>query len=341
MKETFLKLVENQYKQVKFNVSLNETIDWIKLNNQLQNVSLYTTKYNQVKVTDLFGEPETNGGPHMDQLVKTLSIVLNKFPDFQTTLLFYKYDQLEPCLYNYPIFSLSNIPSHDVYNPLVFGDYLNKIQNISEQSKLQSLFNAKKKIAYSRLGLSGIHSYLINFDNWINHYKIKFSLFSHMFPDKCDIKLFCNEEWLRKVHLGSIKEMIEKLPIFDNEVKDLYTMWKKQFDVQINIISEGNCSISNGRFLLSLYNDGHIIRIGPTLYISQLEMMVNSCTEYQLINAVANDVDTSFIKQIDQLIDNNHQLQQKNHIVNSYFSKENLTDIVHQSFVLYNQHIIL
>lgn len=344
MKKNLITEVEQQYNNVKFDMSLKDTVDYIKSKNIQTAISLYTVKNNQIYVTTVDGDKEIDLGPHGFQVQRSLSLILKKYKNFEIKFLFWKYDNLIPTIYNYPIFGVSNIPSEKVYNPLVFHDYLFEIPELISKSNIQPQFEQKKKVAYARTGLTGIYSHRMTNHNWkhdwMNHYKISFGLFSNKYPDKCDFKLFLPNESDADAYFGEMKDVIMKSPIFTPLYDQLYIhdLWKDQLNVQINLLFEGNSSISHGRLLQSLYNNGHIIRIGPVYNIGLIEMMINAC-DYKLFNAVCYNADNQFMDSINSLIDNSSKLKDRRKYVLYRFSQDYLVDVMYELYKLYSSRI--
>ena len=342
MKEKLLRNIEQHYDKIKFEMSINDTIDWLKFKNNDKFISLYTVKDGNILITTVDGNEEIDFGPHGFQLKRSLLTILEKYPNFEIKFLFWKYDNLIPDVYNYPIFCVANVPSESVYNPLGFYDYLKEIPQLIERAYIQIPFEHKKKIAYASTGLSGIYGHLLTKQNWINHYKIKFSLLSLLFPDKCDYKMFFPNESQAMTHFGEMKDAITNLSLFSQRYDqlDINELWNAQLNVQINLVSEGNSSISQGRLLQSLYNNGHIIRIGPIYNIGLIEMMINAC-DYKLFDAVCFDADSHFLKSVDSLIDYSFNLEERRKFVVNHFSHDYLIDVMYEIYKLYMERIKL
>ena len=341
MKEKLLIEIENQYHHVNFKVSLKDTIDWLKSKNLQDHICRYTIKNGDIIVTDLDGnhiDVGINGHPY--QLKLSLSIVLKKYPQLETQFLFWKYDNLIGDIVNFPIFVVSNVPNDGSFNPLCFHDCLFEVPMFIDKSFNQINFEDKKKVAYARIGLTGINKDVFNKDTWFNHYKMKFALFSNMFPDKCDFKLFFVHENARKGHLGDMQDFIDKLPIYGQTYDqiDIHELWNDQLKVQINLLNEGNSSVSHARYLMALYNNGHIIRIGPSHYKGLIDLMVESC-DYPLVNAVCDTPNTQFLNSIESLIDNNSNLKERRNFVMNHFSQDYLSTVIFEMIEIYNKFV--
>ncbi len=335
-----IKHISEEYTHVKFDLSLTETIDFIKQNKLENEILVFTVKQKTVRVTDVYDNDTTDFGPHGYSIAHlTLPLVLEKYPDIDTKFLFWKQDNLHPLVYNYPIFSVSNMPYDGVYNPQLFHDYLCAIPRMIEMSNAQSTFRDKRKTAYARSGVTGIFLDIINGIDWFDTYKFRFCLFSSIFNDVCDIKLFepSYDSYLGPKLTSEQKSLINKLPLFD-KMTSIEQMWESQLNVQINVLSEGNASMSHGRCLMSLYNNGHIIRIGPTKYMGIIDTMIKSC-DYNLINHVCPNADSTFYRSITSLIDHEIDFEERRKVVLSNFSHDAVIDMIYQMIGLYNQNV--
>jgi len=338
--------IENEFAHVKFDVSITDTIEMLNECDDAKNCLLCTIKDGLVSIKTPGQEIGYPVGPHGDGVRRALSQIARKYPNFETTLLFWKYDILHGTAQNYPIFSIYNSPTEGVYNPQMFFEKLDAINDLIELSKGQKSFHDKSNSAYCRYGLSGIHS--ITRENWFQHFKFKFSLFSTLCQDICDIKFFMTElspDYIEKYLNGHIPQeiqpFIQNLPIFDGGLgcsTSIQNIFSQQFNSKINLVCEGNSSLSHTRVLVSLYNDGHIIRIGPKKYIGILESMLDTCEDYPLI-ATCTDINEHFVDTIKQLRNTSDSINLRKEIVKRDFSQDAIVDTVYDQLMLYNQHV--
>ena len=89
---------------------------------------------------------------------------------------------------------------------------------------------------------------------------------------------------------------------------------------------------------MALYNNGHIIRIGPSQYKGLIDLMVESC-DYPLVNAVCDTPNTQFLNSIESLIDNNSNLKERRDFVMNHFSQDYLSTVIFEMIEIYNKFV--
>lgn len=328
MKTKFIELYNNLYNKINFDVSIEEIKDIANKNNFA--ITHFKIKNNQVRFVG-----EVKQDFLSNNVMMLLKLVVEKYSDLDIEFLFSPWDFPPKSFHNLPVFGISNIPSQNMYNPVIYHDGVSTMfENISNT---QSNFSKKKKIVFGRYGISGFQG--ININNWTTYYKIQFALATLMCPELIDIKFFNYTSDLKiwdEDFPPSVKEIMLSMPVYDMDNINIWTQTIYQvFDSKVCIFNEGNSNASIPRILNVIHNDGVVLKIGRNKYQSILDLIIDS-TDEKIVYAHHEKPDNKFYDSIENsLIDDKYRIN-KNRCAKEYFNLNNIIDLTYETLKLYS-----
>lgn len=338
MNNKFLELYNHHYDKIDFSLTIDELKD-LANQTKLYNLIHYKIEGGSVQLVD--GSEKYKNHYLTRQVMDVLELVAQKYSDFNTELLFQTSDVPDPTFYNLPVFTASNKPSKNIFNPVLFHDLIKSINIFETRSSNQLKFNEKKTRVFGRYGISGLQGITIN--NWTSYYKVQFALASLMSPELVDIKfLFVPhdfkywESYINEMFPSDIKDVILSMPIYDTHTTNLWIQTLDQaFDSKILFFNEGNSCCSIGRILTCLYNDGVVCKIGITEHSSFLDILIESIDE-RIIYSTHEYPDNKFYASMEKSLSDEKYRNNKNKIAKEFFTQENIIDLTYQTLKLYN-----
>lgn len=328
MKKKFIDLYTEQYKRIDLSVSLTDVKNIARQNNLT--ITHFKVKDRQVRFVGEVTESFIS-----NNVMTLLKLVVEKYPDLDVEFLLSPWDFPPTLFHNLPVFGISNMPSQNIYNPVVYHDCVSTM--FEDITNTQSNFSEKKKIVFGRYGISGFQG--VNIDNWTSYYKIQFALATLMCPELIDIKFFNYTPDLKiwdEYFSPSVKEIMLSMPVYDTDNTNIWTQTIYQvFDSKVCIFNEGNSNASIPRILNIIHNDGVVLKIGRNKYQSILDLIIDSIDE-KIVYAHHEKPDNKFYDSIENsLIDDKYRIN-KNRVVKEYFNLNNMIDLTYETLKLYS-----
>jgi hypothetical protein len=274
-----------------------------------------------------------------DKVMSLLKLVVEKYPDLDTELLVSPWDFPPELLYNFPVFCVANMPSQNIYNPVIYHDCVSTMfENIANT---QSKFSEKKTMVFGRYGISGLQG--INIDNWTSYYKTQFALATLMCPELIDIKFLLVphdfklwEGLINNTFDPNVRDFLLSMPVYDTGITNIWlqTIYET-FNHKVCIFNEGNSNASIPRILNVIHNDGVVLKIGKSKHQSIMDIMLNSIDE-KIVYSQHERPDNKFYNSIENSLSDENYRRNKNRLAKEYFNLNNIIDLTYETLKLYS-----